>query len=199
MAVNLGPIQPMRKTGKERFHAASREETFDVLDFWQWSASNLLSNVTRGVLAEYLVAKALGGDLDTRIEWDACDLHWQGISIEVKSAAYIQSWHQNQHSKIVFNVRASRKWDATTNRIQNHRSRSADVYVFALLAHKDQGTIDAMDLSQWEFFVLATRVLNERKRSQHSITLASLRKLTNCVAFNGIPNAITQATSKLAS
>lgn len=51
------------------------------------------------------------------------------------------------------------------------------MYVFALLAHTDKPTVDPRDLSQWKFYVLPTQVLNERKRSQHSITLGSLEAL----------------------
>ena len=65
-----------------------------VLDFWRWSTSDLMSNATRGVLAEYLVAVALGVDDQPRIEWDAVDLRYEGRGIEVKSAAHHQSWPQ---------------------------------------------------------------------------------------------------------
>jgi hypothetical protein len=51
------------------------------------------------------------------------------------------------------------------------------VYVFAVLTHKDKGTIDPLDVRQWEFYVLPSSALNDRKRSQHSITLKSLTEL----------------------
>lgn len=51
------------------------------------------------------------------------------------------------------------------------------MYVFALLAHKDQDTLDPFDLSQWEFYVVPASTLDRRERSQHSITLKSLRAL----------------------
>jgi len=35
---------------------------FGMEDFWRWSASDLLSNALRGVLAEFIVARALGID-----------------------------------------------------------------------------------------------------------------------------------------
>ena len=69
------------------------------------------------------------------------------------------------------------KWDPETNRQTGEPHRAADVYVFCLLAHKDQATLDPLNLDQWEFYVLPTVILNERKRSQHSITLPSLKKL----------------------
>ena len=56
--------------------------------------------------------------------------------------------------------------------------RHADVYVFALLAHTDKLTVDPLNINQWEFYVLPTTALDERKRSQHSITLKSLEDLS---------------------
>lgn len=35
---------PVRKTGSERFHDAGNALTFDLLSFWQWSGSDLVSN-----------------------------------------------------------------------------------------------------------------------------------------------------------
>ena len=48
-----------RKTGGEVFHSNGRPMKFDLLEFWGWSTSDLVSNVTRGCLAEYIVARAL--------------------------------------------------------------------------------------------------------------------------------------------
>jgi hypothetical protein len=49
-----------RKTGGERFRCGSEPLPFDLLSFWQWSASDLTSNALRGRVAEFLVAQALG-------------------------------------------------------------------------------------------------------------------------------------------
>ena len=56
---DLGPIEPTQRSGQEPFHDGSRPLGFDLLNFWQWSTSDLVSNTTRGVIAEYLVAQAL--------------------------------------------------------------------------------------------------------------------------------------------
>ena len=73
MNENLGPITVRRKSGAEPFHCGGQPLSFDVLSFWQWSASDLLSNATRGVLAEYLVARLLGDTAGARAEWDPFD------------------------------------------------------------------------------------------------------------------------------
>jgi hypothetical protein len=70
------------------------------------------------------------------------------ISIEVKSAAYIQSWHQDRLSTISFNCAPSFAWDPETNRQSDVKRRQAEVYVFALLAHQNQAT-HRTETSQW--------------------------------------------------
>jgi len=192
----LGPIDLKRREGHEPFHVEGRRLLFDLLSFWQWSSSDVVSNATRGVLAEYLVAQALGVAGDTvREEWAAYDLKaLDGTRVEVKSAAYIQSWHQDRLSRISFRVPKTRTWDRDTNRQGEDTRRQADVYVFALLAHTDQNTLDPLNVAQWEFFVLPTTALDNRKRSQHSITLPSLRKLSGePVNFSRLKQAVEEA------
>src|SRR6266851_1966408 len=48
------------KTGHETFHANARGLGLTLSDFWRWSLSDLVSNATRGRLAEFIVADALG-------------------------------------------------------------------------------------------------------------------------------------------
>ena len=193
----LERLSVTRKSGRERFRNRDRVLDFDLLSFWQWSASDLVSNATRGVVAEYLVAHALGiRETEVRDEWAAYDLLTaDGIKVEVKSAAYIQSWHQHDYSNISFRVPRTRAWHPETNRWGLESKRHADVYVFALLAHKDKETINPLDVSQWKFYVLSTRRLDKRTRSQHSITLPTLRKMTVCTDFNGLRAAVQAATT----
>ncbi len=66
----LGPIDLKRHEGGEPFCDDGLSLGFDLLSFWQWSSSDVVSNATRGVLAEYLVAQALGVAEDSlREEW----------------------------------------------------------------------------------------------------------------------------------
>ncbi len=59
-------------------------------EFQAWAYDDLLANTTRGVLAEYIVAKALGILGNKRVEWNKHDLDVDGFGVEVKSAAYVQ-------------------------------------------------------------------------------------------------------------
>lgn len=197
MATSLPRIVADRLTGSEPFKDAGRDLGFDVLSFWRWSTSDLLNNATRGVIAEFLVAQALGiaGD-SIRESWDAFDLTARdGTKIEVKSASYVQSWYQRDYSQISFNVPETRAWDAQTNRQAEEPKRHADVYVFCLLSNRDQTTINPCDLAQWQFYVLPTSVLDNRKRSQLSITLKSLEALCPAVAYSGLATSIREAAA----
>lgn len=171
----LGRLVPVSLTGNESFHSAKEVLPFTVHNFWQWSMSDLVSNATRGILAEYIVAQACGVETSSpRDEWAAVDLTTpEGFRIEVKSSAYVQSWHQDRLSRIVFKVPKTRKWDSETNKMSDEAMRSADAYVFALLDHKNQLTLNPVDLSQWAFYVMPTYELDSR--SQQSITLPSLQ------------------------
>ncbi|MBI4797456.1 MAG: hypothetical protein HY794_01705 [Desulfarculus sp.] len=175
----LGPITLQRFQGDESFHEKGRPLSYDLMSFWQWSSSDLLSNITRGIMAEYLVANAIGIADGVREEWAAYDLQTaEGLKIEVKSASYVQRWQQAKLSQVSFRVPKTRSWDSDTGQLSSLPRRQADVYVFALLAHTEQSSLDPLDVSQWQFYVLPTSVLDNRKRSQHSITLPSLLKLT---------------------
>ena len=195
----LPRLKPQRRTGDEHFHSGNEELPFTLGDFWCWSTSDLLNNTTRGVLAEYLVATALGiAASGVRDPWAAYDLETSdGIKIEVKSAAYLQSWAQKQPSSIIFNVPNTRAWDPETNELAPDAARQAGVYVFALLAHEDKSTVDPLDVSQWQFFVVPSETLNDRTRSQHSITLKSLTALAGGpVRYHQLAEAVQQSGSR---
>lgn len=201
MPDDLGRRVPSRLSGTERLTNAGTGEGRTVLDFWQWSTSDLLGNTVRGVLAEYLVALATGVDLtSTRDEWAATDLCTpEGITIQVKSAAFLQSWFQERLSTISFNVQPRRAWDPNTNRSETTSTRHSDVYIFALLAHRDKASVNPLDTSQWRFYVIPTSTLDARTRSQHSITLGSLERLVgHGRAFNEIRDAVLAAVPQRA-
>ncbi len=174
----LGPKKITRKTGEETFVSKKELKKFSLVEFWQWSTSDLLTNTTRGILAEYIIATDLGIDKTLRNDWDSYDLTSKnGLKIEVKSSAYIQTWQQTKLSKITYSIRPSTKYNPKTNRFDGKPQRHSDYYIFCLLHHKDQKTINPLDLDQWIFYVLNTRTLDRILPNQKTITLSSLLKL----------------------
>jgi hypothetical protein len=182
-ASNLPAIVVQRLTGDETFRVANLQLQADVQGFWRWACSDLLGNTLRGQLAEYIVGLVLGCLEGARQEWDAVDLKWtpsgasEPIPIEVKSAAYLQSWKQNGLSSISFDIAPKRSWDPKTNVIANEPQRSADVYVFCLLHYKDKSTVDPLDLSQWSFFAVSSKRIHHEFQTQQQISLSRLEKV----------------------
>jgi len=114
--------------------------------------------------------------------------------VEVKSGAFLQSWYQERPSSILFKVSKTHALNPDTNKMSAVAQRQADVYVFALLTHQEKSTLDPLNLAQWQFYVLPTKVLNDRKRSQHSITLKSLQALANrALDYAGLDLAVKKA------
>jgi hypothetical protein len=194
MKQNLKKQPVALKTGNETLSAAGKT----LLDFWRWNGSDLVSNTTRGRLAEFIVASAMDIDISVpREEWSAWDLTSpDGIRIEVKSAAYLQSWTQQNLSRIVFSIRPAKPWDASSGEFAEKPQRAADVYVFCLLKHQEKSTLDPLNLDQWEFYVLPTRDLNGYTRSDSSITLASLQKICEAIPYKRLREKILDSGSQ---
>jgi hypothetical protein len=170
-------LRATRKTGAEQFTRGKTGLGFTILDFWQWSASDLVGNALRGHIAEFLVARALGVDAGIRNEWEPFDVAApSGLRIEVKSSAYLQSWKQRAESAISFDIRETLAWDAESNAFspESERRRQADLYVFALLAHRNKATLNPLDVSQWEFYLLRAATLNQHVKKQRRISLNRL-------------------------
>jgi hypothetical protein len=194
---NLPAIKVSRKNGNESLHDNENQIPFNLLSFWQWSSSDLVGNTLRGMLAEYIIASAVGSEKGTRTEWDAFDIETPDkTKIEVKSSAYIQSWSQEKLSTISFGIQPTQGWDAKTNTYSSQRVRQSDIYVFCVLAHKDKKTIDPLNLDQWVFYIVATKTLNKILGNQKTITLSSLEKLKPIkVKYGSINETITSLSS----
>jgi len=162
--------------GYEEFHGPGGRLPFQLIDYWRWSGSMLADNTIRGMFAEFLVAAALGLHMKPRREWDECDVRTEsGTSIEVKSAAYIQIWKQNQPSPIQFGIAPRRSWNSETGEYRKGRKRWAEVYVFCVF--KGKNSRDCLDVSKWDFYVVPTVVLDQEIPQQKNIGLNSLKKL----------------------
>ena len=194
----LKAIKTVKKTGQEPFYTKDGNIPLNVLSFWQWSSSELLGNALRGVLAEFIVASTIDALDKPREEWDAFDLITKnGLKIEIKSSAYLQSWHQSELSKITFGIQPTVEWDVKTNLRAKESKRQSDIYIFCVLHHKDKSTIDPLNLSQWTFYILETRVLNQKIPKQKTITLSSLLKLNPTqVEYEILGNEIAQIDNK---
>jgi hypothetical protein len=165
-----------RKSGDEPFLNANCSARLS--DFWAWAYSDLMGNTERGKLAEYIVSLAMGCAEGVSEGWGVFDaLTPEKVKIEVKTSAYLQSWAQKKISDIRFGVRETLAWDSRSNAYAATAMRQADVYVFCVENCKDQNAVNPLDLSQWDFYPIATDVLNAAIRKQKTIGLKTLMEL----------------------
>jgi hypothetical protein len=170
---------------------------FTLLAYWRWAASDLLNNTSRGNLAEFIVARALGVPAPLRATWEEYDLVTaDAVRVEVKSSAYIQGWGQSRHSTPRFGINPSRKWEKEHAGRAQQAARHSDVYVFALLHHQDQQTVDPTDLAQWTFYVLPTSILDTECPGQKTIGLGTLGALgARKSAYDELRDTVAEAVS----
>lgn len=168
-------IKPHRKTGDEAILSPCGNKVSDLQSFWQWAYSDLIGNAERGTLAEYLVACALGISDAERVSWDRYDLlSKKGVRIEIKATGYLQTWEQKDLSKPIFGIRPTYGWDSQTNTYDTEQRRQSDIYVFCVHKHTEQATVDPLQLSQWDFYLMPTSTLNEKLGLQRTATLSAL-------------------------
>lgn len=180
------PLPAPDLTGTECFKGLGSS----VSDFWSYAAGDLRSNTIRGVLAEWLVVKAVGAT-EFQPDWHDFDvLTPSGVRIEVKSSAYIQAWRQRRLSTIIFSGLSSQKWDPETG-YAGRRTFNADVYVFCVQTARSHESYDPLDVSQWDFYVLPlSRV---QSIGQRAIGLTRIAKEVQPVGFDSLSAAIEQA------
>ena len=162
---------------------------FTVKDFWQWAFSDLQQNNIRGILAEFIIARALNIDLGLRLSWDDYDLITSdGIKIEVKCGAYLQNWNQAKHSELVFGGLCGQVWDEAEGRRGGTAKYRADIYIFAVQNALTHDEYNAMDLTQWEFYILSKKQLEEKNTK--SISLNVVKRMVNSVLFTELADSI---------
>jgi len=187
--------------GETLFGAEIHAPDASILNFWQWAYSDLTNNVNRGIFAEWMVAKLLGVVFTTtRQPWDAYDLTTpEGIHVEVKASAFVHSWSkasgmpaEAKPARIEFgNLCAHAYTAATMTQIADDVTYNADVYVFCCQTNVDAATWSALDLDQWELYVLSKGDLEAH--GYRSIALGTLRRLTSAVAPSRLRAAVQQA------
>lgn len=191
MSEELKPPHPIaRADGSEGFDGIDAT----VADFWRWAFSDLRMNNVRGILAEFLVAKAVGAVDTPKEEWANFDVQTpDGVRIEVKASAHWQSWPQRAPSKIIFSGLTARTWQDDGSYSKDRQVR-ADVFVFAVQACADPTKYDPLDVSQWAFYVLpASTVAASGTRSLSLAALAGLK--AGPVAWPALATAVATAAA----
>lgn len=187
-------IEPKRLTGDEVITAPDGQFVSHLIDFWRWAYSDLVGNAERGALAEYIVACALKIDHADRVSWDKYDLlTTEGIAVEVKTSGYLQTWEQKSLSKPVFGIQPTFGWDSKSNKYDSEQKRQSDIYVFCVHKHADQETVNPLDISQWDFYLMPTAILDKKFGAQKTVTLSALIKAgAELCEYHNIKNRISE-------
>ena len=126
-----------------------------------------------------------------RLDFNKYDVQTpDGITIEVKAAAYLQSWRQARLSTIRWGGLRAGTWDETTRAWSSTADARADVYVLALQTETDPALLDPTDLAQWLFCVLPNRVVRELGIS---VGLATVQRLTMAVEWADLITSIKES------
>jgi hypothetical protein len=125
----------------------------------------LWDDALKGQFTEWLVSLLLGIRSKRQLHWANTDLVTEtGVRIEVKSSSYWQSWKfwgdggkprqlkmagKTEERRITFAGLKVR--DNAPGSLPEYRS---DLYVFGFQAQRDPRLWNALDLRQWEFYML---------------------------------------------
>jgi hypothetical protein len=149
---DLGPLRIDWKEGSESILNENQPSGFTLYDFWQWLASDLVDNTTRGLLGEFLVGKALGCIKGPYVNWGSYDLKTEdGITIAVKTSGRLQSWRQKKLNPIKFDVSRKLLWDSDTGEQGDSYTyrRWAKLYVFCAHHHEDKTSVKRYGQMLW--------------------------------------------------
>jgi len=147
-----------------------------VGDFWQWAYSDLMQNIERAVLAEYIVAVLLGVDENPRVPWLAYDLTLpNGKTNEIKTMSRLQAWYQKELSNPRVVLKPTRKWDPKTGIMEEKPKFHGDLYAICFFKAESHDTADPLNLAQWEFYAFTQKQVVRLLKGRKSISLKFLK------------------------
>jgi hypothetical protein len=163
--------------------------------FQQWATGDLVDNRTRGIFAEWLVGQALGCIKPGahRQEWDAVDLNYCGVPVEVKASGRGPAWPQDKPSTIRFDISpTANPWFAESNDWEELGAarRVADIYVFCLHASFPATSEEVADVKTWQFWVVPTATLNQKFGAQKSVGMTRLDELAERTSWASLRSTV---------
>ena len=174
-------VRPSFLDPKTPFHFNGASFNIDggrtVLDFWRWAYSDVFQNVTRGYVAQFIIAWLVGADKkEPNNPFQSFDIQIpDGKRIEVKSTSWLQSWRVKKPNPL-FVIKPAYTWDDERG-YGKEKTFNADIYALCYYYWKDMQTADLLDLSQWHFWAFSKKELIEILGRSKSITIDRLKKL----------------------
>ena len=160
-----------------KFTFDNNDTGLTLLDFWRFRYCNIFD--LQEAIAEFIVAKALGKETADNLEyWTLYDINYCGKRVEVKETSYYHPWNKDKKvsSHRAYGItKANSSYDDST--CANRYERQNDVYVFCLNTGYTEEESYPLNLNNWEFYIVPTRVINENCENQKSISLQRIKKL----------------------
>lgn len=183
---------------------------YTMLNFWQWSLSNIQFGMTRGTFADFIVRCSLDrGGIATRSDigtgFEPYDLEGPVIPstgkvsrIEVKSSAFLNSETGKYSERASFSIAPARVPVGGDYKKDSPQQRNNDLYVFTLYTATDNRR-NILDLSWWEFFVLPTYRIEQDKNlcQQKTISLKRVKEFCPTLSFDMLCDAIVEACNSI--
>lgn len=186
----------MTYIGNEPFLLNGKDTSLTMNDFWRWAYSDLNNDALRSMLAKFIVASSLeittlGMDSirDTEKSYDL--LSKDGYKIDVRSAAYIQTLDEECPDHISFSITPIMPSGKKTTICKTDiLQRNSDAFIFCIFKAQTKDE-SPLDLDLWDFYILSTKTLNEKRPAMKTITLPSLMQMkpVRC-DYYGIEEAI---------
>ena len=173
---------------EDRVLGSDEVRSATVLDFWRWAFSDLCDDDIKGIYAEWIVHKLLGVETNRRVSWANSDIITSsGVRVEVESTAHWQTWkflnergqlqlvpkHVPKEGDAGIRFSGLKARDSTSSDWSKQPRFKADLYVFAYQKERLLDKWNALDLTQWEFFLVRAAELETLKC--RSVSLLTLR------------------------
>lgn len=159
-------------------------ENSTLADFLMWAYSDICDDVIKGIFAEWMISKLLTIPTARRYEWANSDLiSSRNTRIEVKASSYWQSWKAinpdgtakdlgrypiQPDSGIRFSGLMAK--DTIDHHKEKEGRLKSDLYIFCFQNEKIYEQWNAMDLFQWEFYLVPAKSITTK-----SVTLLWLK------------------------
>ena len=181
----------------EEFTIGEKKLGFSLVDFWRFKYSNIYD--IQGAIAEFIVAKALGLNTASNTEyWTLWDINYCGLRIEVKETSYYHPWNKDGKvsSARSFGITKanSRYAESATGELkegeENFYERQNDIYVFCLNTGNTREESNPLNLDNWLFYVIPTKIINEKCGDHKTISLNRVKKLASPIRYSELKKHI---------
>ena len=167
----------------EKFVFEDKELEFGILDFWKYKYSNIWN--MQEYIAEFLIEKALGLEKSQNTDsWTLYDINYRNKRIEIKETSYYHPWNENGKisNQRVFGITMANSSYENTE-IENKFERQNDLYVFCLNTGKTKEEANPMNIKNWEFYIVPTKIINDICGTNKTISLNKVKNIAEQIDY----------------